>query len=135
MQPDGSGAQVCSVRLSRALALQGALSTATQGSCRRGGRGELQQHSVMTRSTTRPAVPLTAPNRALCMSAQEAFDYNSIHLLCCLLDHGGLRVWLPAAAWDLAWADSLPFFTCGSLAVLIQGREAGWLRGAGMQQQ
>lgn len=89
MQPDGSGAQVCSVRLSRALALQGALSTATQGSCRRGGRGELQQHSVMTRSTARPAVPLTAPNTALCMSAQEVFDYNSIHLLCCLLDHGG----------------------------------------------
>lgn len=142
----GEGAGRDATRWERGAGLQRAAQpgTSTAGSTEHsdprqlqegGGRGELQQHSVMTRSTMRPAVPLTAPNRALCMSVQEVFDYNSIHLLCCLLDHGGLRVWLPAAAWDLAWADSLPFFTCGSLAVLIQGREAGWLRGAGMQQQ
>lgn len=96
----GEGAGRDATRWERGAGLQRAAQpgTSTAGSTEHsdprqlqegGGRGELQQHSVMTRSTMRPAVPLTAPNRALCMSVQEVFDYNSIHLLCCLLDHGG----------------------------------------------
>lgn len=83
---------------------------------------------MVTAHPARPAVPraVRANNAALCMSAQEAFDYNFIHLLRCLYKREGCSCGspCPAAAWDLASSILLPFFTRGSLAeISARGRK------------
>lgn len=54
---------------------------------------------------------LSQPNPAPCMSAQEMFDYSSIHLLCCRWKRGRCSCGFlcTAAAWDLALATSIFF--------------------------